>query len=528
MNNIESFLKEGILVDPNISEDLQKIKVSLIPIIKSLSIDFLSKEDFIKNYQRIKSFLENLRSSRTGEEREDIDQTLTFLSKYGISESSIPQVQVIGEEPNSEKKVYKSLTNRRVKILRCFNNIPKDITFKDFVDHFKSRYTKIKNILKEHSELENLTLINKLSQNNRNISVIGMIVDKRITKNKNILYKIEDLTGRVNILVNVNKKELIEKSKEILLDEVVGFRCSGSSEILFVNDIIFPDIDTTRVKKRRTEEEEFAVFTSDLHVGSDTFLEKNFVKFISWINGDTGTPEQKQQAKKIKYLFITGDTVDGVGIFPGQEKYLALKSMHLQYKKLAELLSKVRKDITIIICPGQHDSVRVAEPQPPIPEEYAKGLHELENTLFVTNPCWIEIGGKPGKEGVVVLMYHGASFHPTINEIEELRLGNAYQNPTKVIKYWLKKRHLAIPYTTTTHIPIAEGDPLVIDEIPDILVTGDMHRTDVANYKGVTMINSSCWQPQTDFEAKVGNFPDPCKVPIINLKTGEVKILDFN
>jgi len=527
MNNIESFLEEGILVDPSISGDLQEMQFSLVPIIKSLSIDFLSKEHFIQNYTKIKVFLENLKSSRDGEEKEAIIQTLSCLTKYEGLPGSTPQVQVIKEDQEGIKPI-KSFLNRKVKILKVFNNVPKDIKFKDFVDHFKSRYIKIKNILKEHNELENLTLINKLSHNNKNISIIGMIIDKRITKNNNVIFNVEDLTGKIKVLVNINKPELIQKSKEILLDEVVGFRCSGNSEILFVNDIVFPDINTNSVKRRRTEEEEYAVFTSDIHIGSDTFLEKNFVKFVSWINGDTGTPEQKEQSKKIKYLFITGDTVDGIGVFPGQEKYLALPDMHQQYKKLAELLSKVRKDITIIICPGQHDSVRVAEPQPPIQETYAKELHALENTFFVTNPAWIEIGGKPGKEGVMVLMYHGASFHPTINEIEELRLGDAYREPTKVIKFWLKKRHLAIPYTTTTHIPMAEGDPLVIDEVPDILVTGDMHRTDVANYKGVIMINSSCWQPQTDFEAKVGNFPDPCKVPMVNLKTAEIKILDFN
>ena len=37
----------------------------------------------------------------------------------------------------------------------------------------------------------------------------------------------------------------------------------------------------------------------------------------------------------------------------------------------------------------------------------------------------------------------------------------------------------------------------------------------------------SCWQTQTAFEEKVGNQPDYCKVPVLNLKTKEIKILDF-
>jgi DNA polymerase II small subunit/DNA polymerase delta subunit B len=38
---------------------------------------------------------------------------------------------------------------------------------------------------------------------------------------------------------------------------------------------------------------------------------------------------------------------------------------------------------------------------------------------------------------------------------------------------------------------------------------------------------SSCWQSITPFEEKVGNQPDPCKVPVVNLQTGAIKILDF-
>jgi DNA polymerase II small subunit/DNA polymerase delta subunit B len=41
-------------------------------------------------------------------------------------------------------------------------------------------------------------------------------------------------------------------------------------------------------------------------------------------------------------------------------------------------------------------------------------------------------------------------------------------------------------------------------------------------------MTGSCWQARTDFEEKVGNIPDPCKVPIFNVKTHELKVLDFS
>ena len=44
----------------------------------------------------------------------------------------------------------------------------------------------------------------------------------------------------------------------------------------------------------------------------------------------------------------------------------------------------------------------------------------------------------------------------------------------------------------------------------------------------ILLIASSCWQSITPFEEKVGNEPEPCRVPLFNLKTREIKILDFS
>ena len=44
----------------------------------------------------------------------------------------------------------------------------------------------------------------------------------------------------------------------------------------------------------------------------------------------------------------------------------------------------------------------------------------------------------------------------------------------------------------------------------------------------ILLVASSCWQSITPFEEKVGNVPDPCKVPLFNLKSREVKIVDFS
>jgi DNA polymerase II small subunit len=125
-------------------------------------------------------------------------------------------------------------------------------------------------------------------------------------------------------------------------------------------------------------------------------------------------------------------------------------------------------------------------------------------------------------------MYHGAGVIPyVINEIEELRVSNAQSTPAKAMKHLLLRRHLAPSHGGFVYIPNKDSDPMLIKEVPDILTTGDLHRSDIDKYNGVLIIANSCWQTQTAFEEKVGNQPDLCKVPVLNLKTGQIKILDF-
>ena len=57
----------------------------------------------------------------------------------------------------------------------------------DFVAHFRSRFNELRKILQGRSELNELVSINKISGNRQNSSIIGIVYNKRITKNKNII-----------------------------------------------------------------------------------------------------------------------------------------------------------------------------------------------------------------------------------------------------------------------------------------------------------------------------------------------------
>jgi len=505
------FVKKGFLLDEqmlNFFSQLRDKEVAerIIEKIKNVSNERIITKSFIdKNLNKIQDVFSSLEE----EKKKVVERFFVNLSL---------NIEIRKESYVEEKKEEKEeISANNLKIILP-NIIPaKKISVEDFVNHFRNRYIEIKQILQDRSELQNLTSLDKIHGQKQNISVIVLISGKRITKNKNILLEVEDLTGTGLALINHNKPELYEKAKDIVMDEIVGLKCSGSREMLFVNDIVWPN--AAIYEKKKSEKECYALFTSDLHVGSDRFLEENFLKFIDWINGKIN---HKEEVNKIKYLFIVGDTVDGVGIYPGQENLLAIKDIKKQYEKLAELLGKIRKDIRIVMCPGQHDAVRVAEPQPVIGDDYASPLYKLKNLTLVTNPCYVSL-----VEGFNVLMYHGASFHGVINDIESLRTSNPYERPTMVVKELLKRRHLAPSHSSVVYIP-NEKDSLFIRRIPDIVTTGEIHRADVDSYNNILLIANSCWQEQTPYEEKVGNQPDPCKVPMLNLKTREIKILDFS
>lgn len=416
--------------------------------------------------------------------------------------------------------VGESVEGEGVKLLVAPAFRSKRIVVQDFVNHFRARFESIKGML-EKKDLTNLSSIRRIGTNNGVYSIIAMVKSKRITKNKNLLVEVEDLTGSSIVLINREKKDLFKVANDLLLDDVVAFRVSGSSEMLFVNDIVYPDVKLD--EERYSDFDEYVAFSGDFHTGSKMFLEKPLLKFVDWINGDVGDARQKAIARKVKYLFLTGDNIDGVGHYPGQEKFLNIKTCRGQYQKVEEILGKIRKDVQIVICPGQHDAVWLGEPQPIISEKWAPGLHRMENVHLVPNPALVEIDG-----GFKILMYHGASINHFINELPEIRIGVGHGNPTRVVKEMLKRRHLAPIHGLMDYIPCEGNDPLVIDIIPDIIATADQHRAEVDSYNNILLVASSCWQSITPFEEKVGNIPDPCKVPLFNLKTREVKIVDFS
>jgi DNA polymerase II small subunit len=510
-------LEKKILLDSEIFRFLSQMNYddakTIIDTISGLNEKLITRAFISKNFEQI--------DSRIGDKKVTENIKLTLGIQLEINR------EYEEKEPPKIERVEKEqvcIFNKNLKILYSLANLTRKIKPIDFTINFRNRYSEMKKILQDRKELENLTSINKITGKRQALSIIGMVFNKRATKNRNISFEIEDMTGKIKVLINKDKKEIYDKAKNVLLDDIIGIKGFGDGEILFANEIYYPDSIIT--EKTYLERDENAVFISDIHLGSSYFLENDFLKFIEWINGTVGTESQKEDAKKVKYLFIVGDVVDGVGIYPGQEDFLTIKDIRGQYKRLAEYLDTIRKDVTIIISPGQHDAVRVAEPQPFIGKDYAAPLYDLENVVLVSNPALVEITNER-KKGIKILMYHGASMNSFANEIEDLRTSRAHDNPARIVKEILKRRHLAPMHSSVIYIPNEKYDPLMIRETPDIIVTADFHKPDTDYYNNIQIICCSCWQTTTPFEEKVGNSPEPGKIHILNLKTRKMKIIDF-
>lgn len=428
-----------------------------------------------------------------------------------------------------KKTIISSEYESKIKVITSYNqkSIKREVSH--FVSYFRQRYKTLEQILNRRKEVQNRLSILRIKGKKEKeiVSAIGMVSTISVTKNENIMLTIEDLTGTINVLINKNRSDdLFSIAKNIVFDEVIGVEGTVSNGVIFANSIISPDIPLTKELKK-SPEEEYVVFLSDLHFGSKNFLKTEFFRFINWINGNAGDEKQRDIASKVKYLIIIGDLVDGVGIYPSQEEDLEFNDIYKQYDEFTNALKLIPESIKIVICPGNHDAIRVAEPQPKLPEEFCKGLYDMKNVTLVSSPSYINIGEKENFPGFDILLYHGFSFPYYANNVEFIRSKGGLERPEFIMEMMLKKRHLAPSHTSTLYIPDAKIDPLIIDKVPDFFVTGHIHRMTAKNFNNITLLNCSCWIGQTSYQEKVGLTPQPARVPIVNLKTREIKIVKF-
>jgi len=421
-------------------------------------------------------------------------ETLPLTGKGLLASDFDPLVMDI----QPEVEVIRDITNRST----CEGDI------KDFTHYFMNRYHKLKKLLRNRIEMKSTTSIEYLKEKKLSgeVKVIGMVSEVRSVSWGGLVLTVEDDTAEV--------KAIYGAEEPVVKDEIIGLigKYDERKKLIRCKSIVRPGLATSRTFKR-ADEPVFAMFISDIHLGSTTFLHKPWRTLIRWLNGHIEL--QKHLAGKVKYIIVNGDIVDGIGIYPGQEAELDIKDIYAQYEEIGRQFSDIPEHIEMIILPGNHDAVRPAEPQPTFPKEITKLFPK--NCRFVGNPSTFSL------HGVEVLAYHGRSMDDLI---PALKLN--YEKPMEVMKMMLHMRHLAPIYGERTPIAPEREDIMVIDKVPDIFVTGHLHKTDVRYYRNVLMIQASAWQSQTSFQKMMNIQPDPAKAIVVDLQTLSAKKLNFS
>ncbi|MEI7960933.1 MAG: metallophosphoesterase [archaeon] len=382
----------------------------------------------------------------------------------------------------------------------------------DFLRLFRSKFELLSNMLKMRHNLSPITIKTLSSlEDKRQVDVIGIVNKKWITKKGHTAFEIEDMEAKCIALVMEKEKAIVEKAERILEDNVVGIKgTKWGKDFIIIKEVYWPDLP---IRAPKTINEDVLIGSiTDMHVGSKLFYEEQFGRLLDYLNGKGLSPKQQERVGKIQYIMCTGDNVAGVGVYPGQFDDLAIKDVYEQYKKFEDLMLQIPEYIHVFVCPGQHDAVRRAEPQPAIDKEFVPRLAAMRNFHFISSPSWVET------EGIKNMIYHGPSVHDLISSVSFLD----YSRPHEAMVELLKKRDLMPKYGGKNPYVPEKKDFMVIKEEPDIVWVGDMHHKGYANYRGTTVINGSTWEGLTEFEKKIGHVPTPCIFPTINLKNREI------
>jgi DNA polymerase II small subunit len=389
--------------------------------------------------------------------------------------------------------------------------------FDDFLHYFRSRFEKMNALFRQRIDTRGSGNISDAlgSGANGRGRFVCMIVDKRERGNR-IFLTVDDYDEEATVLVTDANPGLWQTARRLSRDQVVYMETRKSSgKLLVAENIVLPEIPDHR--PGRAQEEIYAVLLSDVHVGSKVFMEDTFRRVLGWLRGEVGDPNQREIADRVKYVLIGGDLVDGIGVYPRQEVDLKVPDIYEQYRLAGKFVEMIPEHMEVVLIPGNHDAVRQALPQPCIPRDFAGPVYEARKVVSLGDPSELRL------DGVDFLLFHGTSLMDIISSVP----GFDYRRPVEVMEYQLRARHLAPEYGKNTPIGPEVEDWLVVEHVPDVFISGHVHVPGSGAYRGTTIVNCGAWQGQTDYQRRMGLVPQPGLLPVVNLQSLQVRMIDF-
>ena len=382
-------------------------------------------------------------------------------------------------------------------------------------DLFKDRFETVAELLAMQAGFKPTGNIRELADErkrsgfkNRTYKAVGIVESARRTKSGGKMVTLEDNSGVIDVFIRKEDPAV----DSLMNDDVIGVTGrfdKKNPNMFWVDEVQYVDVLLKHQNKGGKDFDPISIaFISDVHMGSKYFLEETWDKMMHWLN-------TAPLAKNIKYLVLSGDTVDGAGVYPDQNKNLSIQNVYDQYQYCASKLDELPDHITPIILPGNHDAVRPAEPQPVLEHEIQQ---KFNSAIHVGNPCRISLNG------IDVLSYHGKGMDDIIPRIEEV----TYEDSVIGMKHMLKKRHLAPIWGERNALSPEEHDQMVIRTPPDIFVTGHTHSHATDWYNGVPLVVSSTMQGQTDFMQMLGYSSMKGHLTLYNIQNREFKTISFH
>jgi DNA polymerase II small subunit len=512
---LRKLIAEGYQLTPDAYSFLASLENSDLIIEKILSTKIdkivLSLED-----------IKQLQGKEDEEKPKDVKQE-SKLKKDEVKSKTPSKEETQQKKEEKEKSATtvskKDRISSDLKIIYQPDTRKNPASAQSFIKYFESRYDLISGFFTRRKDITNRVSTEHLDSkaSKDKVSFLAMVSSKQKTRKGNIILELEDKHGSLTGIIMNSNVDLVQKAEFILEDSVLCFLGKWNKEILNINDVLWPDIPFNH-KPNKSEEDVLALFISDIHVGSKNFAGELFLRLIRFINGQLESQKYNQIGENIKYIFVGGDVVDGVGVYPGQVDDLLLENIQLQYLLAAEYFEQIRNDVEIVIIPGNHDAARSAEPQTPIQKQFAPELHSLDNIHLLGSPAYLKV------HNVEVLMSHGNSIMDINSAIPAIH----HETSMPAMVEMLKNRHLVPIYGKRTPIAPEPVDQLVISKIPDVFQTGHTHIAGDETYKGVTLINSGTFQHQTSYQKSMNINPTTGKTYLINLRNLQRTIVDFN
>ncbi|MFX0211342.1 MAG: metallophosphoesterase [Candidatus Hodarchaeota archaeon] len=517
---IKFFLEYGF----NISQDALEYALDRITEKK------ISEEFFKKNITRVPNDITVINLEIMKKFLESYDEPIKTISTSNQLKSEINAVKI------DDKIVKPSMDNfdlqRTPPNLIIQLDIPEKTIQKPEVEAFRklfqNRFNKLSSILKEQLGKLDTLLKRNLSinevPNNRSGIIIGMVQDTRVLHTNRFVIQLEDPENEITTnCVMVQDSTSFPEYRNIIRDTVIGISGvlpknyrEGPITAFWGKDIIRPSFPPIEFKP--TQKNHKILFLADFHYGSKYFTRSIYAKLIKFLTLNNVKPSIKNLFSQIDTIIIIGDLIDGIGRFSNQKDEILFHSLRAQYSGLAKLLAEIPSNVEIIIIPGEHDATQVALPQPAIDKEIAKDLLALPNVKSHGNPLRLLI------DEIKLLVFHGQGNDTLFRKNVKSELFNPILGMQNILEY----RHISPEYGSSIPLAPFYKDYLVINEVPNVFVTGHFHKAKYQEYKGVKLISCGTFQRrQHEIESRPEEEVSLGVFPILDTGNGNVDLFDL-